>query len=121
MTSINPSTKFVAILSISLFITTALIVNQLSKVAEQLYNNTQFIGSEISRINSSIKEVQAKEKNILSYSEVANYLGITEATLNRLINETDIPYLKVDNRYIFHKAPLDAWLIHKANKYHIQN
>lgn len=121
MFSLNHSIKSAILLSASILLSGAYIGNQLNKIFNQAYNDTQIVSMEISRINGAIKELSSKEKTVLTYSEVANYLGVNDKVLDNLIKKTDIPYLKVDNRYIFHKTPLDAWLLNSANKYDLHN
>lgn len=79
------------------------------------------ISSEISHVWSSIDRLESKDKTYYSWSETVNYLGITDKDLQKLLEQSDLPYLKVNERYIFHKAPLDAWLLNKANKFSIKN
>lgn len=47
---------------------------------------------------------------VLTISEVANYLKVTERTIYRLAGAKRIPAFKVGGSWRFSKADIDAWI-----------
>jgi excisionase family DNA binding protein len=52
----------------------------------------------------------------MTLKEVANYLGVHEVTIYRLIKETDIPAVKLRGQWRFKQDVLDAWLMSRMNE-----
>jgi excisionase family DNA binding protein len=51
-----------------------------------------------------------KEINGLNTSEAAKYIGLSRRTLQRLLDDRQIPYRQVNKRRIIAKHVLDRWL-----------
>ncbi len=51
------------------------------------------------------------EKQCLSISEVAKYLGLTVSTVYRLVKRGAIPGFKVGGQWRFAQDSLEAWII----------
>lgn len=54
--------------------------------------------------------------DILTKKEVAKYLKISIATINRLMKEKKIPYSKINGRVLFLKKRLIQWIESKKVK-----
>lgn len=52
-----------------------------------------------------------KEAEIMTLSEVAQYLKLAEKTIHRLIKKNEIPCVKVASQWRFMKTMIDDWLI----------
>ncbi len=50
------------------------------------------------------------EKNILTLAETAQYLKVSEKTIQRLIGTHDIPCVRVGGQWRFLQSSLDHWL-----------
>ena len=50
------------------------------------------------------------EKNILTLAETAQYLKVSEKTIQRLIGTDDIPCVRVGGQWRFIQSSLDHWL-----------
>jgi len=60
--------------------------------------------------------VNSKVPSIMSKAEVAEYLGRSVPSINRLMKKRAIPFEKVDNEHPkFYKSAIDRWL-HKGTK-----
>lgn len=112
--------KSAIIISVSILISGWLIANEIQKVFNQVYTTTQSIETGLSKVESALNSLEGRENSTFSWGETVKYLNISDKELQRFIEQTDIPYIKVNDRYIFHKASLDAWVLHKANQYHIR-
>ena len=55
------------------------------------------------------------ENEIMTLSEVANYLKIAEKTVSRMITRGEIPCTKVASQWRFMKSMIDDWLISRMN------
>ena len=53
--------------------------------------------------------------NILTTKELANYLKLTEVTVNKYANEGKIPGIKVGSRWRFDKCQIDEQLVSTQN------
>lgn len=88
--------------------------NKIGAQQDTLYETidciNQIVG-ELDDLNASLTG-QIRQKNYLNFKEAADYLGMSQSELEVLIKEkgANIPYLKTDGTYIFHRAALDAWL-----------
>jgi excisionase family DNA binding protein len=52
----------------------------------------------------------ALTKEVLNVAEVAQYLGLSESLIRRLIREKKIPFQKVESRYLFFLPAIKEWL-----------
>jgi PTS system nitrogen regulatory IIA component len=55
------------------------------------------------------------DNEIMTLSEVANYLKIAEKTVSRMITRGEIPCTKVASQWRFMKSMIDDWLISRMN------
>lgn len=86
-------------------------------LAVSLFSGSIVIGDSLNNISNQLQKLQTlgddqSEKNILSLKEAAEYLSIQPQTLQNTIETTSvgIPYLKLEDKYIFTKGGLDKWL-----------
>ncbi len=49
-------------------------------------------------------------KELLTRAEVMEYLRISRGTLDRLIKEHAMPYIKLEQKVLFRMRDVDAWL-----------
>lgn len=56
-------------------------------------------------------EVSSNSRDVLSVSETADYLGISESKVRQLIRRNAIPFLKLDGSYKFFLPALQDWLL----------
>ena len=52
----------------------------------------------------------ARDKEVFSVKELAEYLGISESQLRRLVKEKKIPFLKLNGLYKFFLPNIRKWL-----------
>ena len=101
-------------LGISLIISAKIISNGLEI-------NGRFAGEGVSiglnNINNTINNIMNADnsKDILTISEAADYLGISEDKLNKIINGSDgnktgIPHTTIGNEYLFSRKALNEWV-----------
>lgn len=57
-----------------------------------------------------------EKDDILTKTQVLEYLKISRGSLLRLMNAREIPYYKLARRVLFRKADIDAWLESKRVK-----
>ena len=57
-----------------------------------------------------------KNNNVLTVTEVAEYLGITSDTVYRKARSGDIPALRIGRLWRFPKDVIDDWLKAKLNE-----
>ncbi|GAA0750976.1 hypothetical protein [Clostridium sartagoforme] len=107
------------LLPISIFCLAISLIISASIISNGMQNNGRFIGDGISQglfnINNAISEKNNNNldsKDILSLYEAAEYLGITQDRLMQVINheESEIPYIKVSESFIFSRNALDKWV-----------
>jgi hypothetical protein len=67
----------------------------------------------INNLPNKVVNVEIKNENVLSLEEAADYLGITTMSLEKTVERTSIglPFLKLEENYIFTKKGLDEWLV----------
>lgn len=53
---------------------------------------------------------QIVEKSVYNRRETANYLGMAENTLLKLLNNGTIPHIRAGRRILVPKQALDEWL-----------
>ena len=100
----------IVFLGISLIISAKIISNGLEI-------NGRFAGEGVSiglnNINNTMNADNSKD--ILTISEAADYLGISEDKLNKIINGSDgnktgIPHTTIGNEYLFSRKALNEWV-----------
>lgn len=107
----------IVFLGITILIGSSQIVNQLQLTRFGSNNNvnvnTREIGKGLNRMADEIKNLYSNKKNAMYLSETADYLGLTYKELKYLIEEKklNIPYLKIDNKYVFYRNSIDHWLL----------
>lgn len=58
------------------------------------------------------------EKQLLSESELASYLGVYDDELNKLITKDDtVPFIKIEDVVYYPKMAIDEWLLTGEGKY----
>lgn len=62
----------------------------------------------------------AKDKEILTAKEVADYLNIHPLTVHKYAREGKIPAFKIGTDWRFHKKHLERWIQEKS-AYNLQN
>jgi hypothetical protein len=82
-----------------------------------------WIGNSIisaSKITAPISKVQSNNEDILSFSEAAVYLYLSEDELKWLLDKSHlkdgkgIPYYKIGQKILFSKVALSKWIINNA-------
>lgn len=70
------------------------------------------LNSIASTINNSNRNNEVVERNTFSLETAANYLGVTEDSLIKIIKDKQagIPYIKMGEYYILNKDALNKWL-----------
>ena len=56
------------------------------------------------------------EKDLMTKAEMLEYLRISKGTLDKLMREKGIPFLKLGKRVLFKKSDIDKWLESKRVK-----
>jgi len=51
---------------------------------------------------------------LMTVGELADYFRVTKKTIYRLLEQSDLPGLKVGQQWRFHKALIDQWLQHSS-------
>lgn len=93
------------------------IANQLVTIPRGSSNvnvDTNNISYSLDRIANKLvqsQENEETEKASMYFNDAAIYLGFTPDEFKILIEEKNlnVPYIKLDNRYIFYKVSLDEW------------
>lgn len=84
-----------------------------SNISSGLNNISQGLNG-ISNTIYSIKNQDnlISRKQIYNITDAANYLGISQFELESIVENKDsgIPYVKVNDKYIFNKDALDKWM-----------
>lgn len=57
-----------------------------------------------------LKAIMAGQHSVLTLREAASYLRISPKTLEKLVEDGEIPAVEIDGRYRFPKSNLDDWL-----------
>jgi excisionase family DNA binding protein len=57
-----------------------------------------------------LKAIMAGQHSVLTLREAASYLRISPRTLEKLVEDGEIPAVEIDGRYRFPKSNLDDWL-----------
>jgi excisionase family DNA binding protein len=55
---------------------------------------------------------------LLTRAELMDYLRISRGTLDKLIKNRVIPFIKLDQKVLFRKSEVDRWLESKTIKAH---
>ncbi|MGC5323956.1 helix-turn-helix domain-containing protein [Brevibacillus sp. SYSU BS000544] len=122
----NQSTqKNYLFLGVSIIIGAWFIYNGLGRVSFSADLDTSSITNGLNSIAYRMQEEQpaaniAQKKKLLTESDVVEYLGISRADLTMLIQQTDIPYIQVNQIKFFPVNALDQWLLESGRKYKVQ-
>jgi len=84
-------------------------------------HNTAQIANILVTMSNELNDLNNKkspqEKQILDAVEAAEYLGITEQILAKLLDSKDIPALQINSTYRFSKRALDEWVYEQSKKH----
>jgi predicted DNA-binding transcriptional regulator AlpA len=64
------------------------------------------------------EDLQRQEREIMSKIELAEYLGVSPATINRLMNAPDgVPFYRIapNAHPLFRRSEIDAWISNKQD------
>ena len=56
------------------------------------------------------------QERLLTRKDVMEYLRISHGTLDKIIKNRTIPYIKLERKVLFKKSDIDAWLESKRVK-----
>ena len=59
-------------------------------------------------MNTVVSDPQVKE--VLNTGELAEYLGVSESIVRRMVRERKIPFNKIEGRYLFFLPVIREWL-----------
>jgi excisionase family DNA binding protein len=65
----------------------------------------------------AVEDTKTAESEIMTTSEVAQYLRLSEATIYKLAQSGEIPAVKVGRNWRFKKGAIDGWFEQQANQY----
>jgi excisionase family DNA binding protein len=57
-----------------------------------------------------LKAIMAGQHSVLTVREAASYLRVSPKTIEKLVEDGEIPAVEIDGRYRFPKSNLDDWL-----------
>lgn len=57
--------------------------------------------------------MQDSTATVLTVTEAAEFLRVSQSIIRRLIREKRIPYFQIEGRYLFHLPALEAWISQK--------
>lgn len=103
-------------LGIAIIIGSMQIAQSLDRVSynPEVNVNTSNISNALREIAHQIdqQETVQAQTEAMYFSAAAEYLGLTYKELKVLIEEKnlDIPYIKIDQKYVFYKSSLNEWL-----------
>jgi len=55
------------------------------------------------------------KKITMSVQEVAEILGVSQATIYQMVRERSIPFLKIRSKIMFNKQTIEKWIISIEN------
>ena len=61
-----------------------------------------------------LKAIMAGQHYVLTVREAASYLRVSPKTIEKLVEDGEIPAVEIDGRYRFPKSNLDDWLAQSA-------
>ncbi len=110
----------IVFLGLSFLIGSHVLANALTDFGRRLDIETEDIGSPLRYMASELHEFRqdstrdsetTQEKQTMYLSEAAEYLGFSFKELKFLIEEENIniPYIKINRKYVFYKESLDQW------------
>lgn len=83
--------------------------------------NMTHVGNSLYEISQVLKEDNSLEvqKDIMTMTETAAYMNLYYIDLKRMIEEQNstIPYVKIDEQYIFHKKAIEEWMMENQHAY----
>lgn len=56
------------------------------------------------------------ERTTMTNKEVAEYLGLSDEFIYKLVRQKQIPFMRVGRRILFKKASIDKWLSDLENE-----
>ena len=73
----------------------------------------------VRREEASDPELNPATKKILDVRKAAEFLGVSESIVRRLIRERRIPFFQIEKRYLFYRPVLECWIedqiVHPVN------
>jgi excisionase family DNA binding protein len=97
--------------SIALIISVKIFSTSLEKSAYEIRLGLESINKASGPVvNTSV------ERDVMSIQQASNYLGISDSSLKRSIEnkEIDIPYVRIESNYIFSKQAILKWMESKG-------
>ena len=58
--------------------------------------------------------IRNSEREVLSVKELADYLGLSESIIRRLVKENRIPFIKIEARILFFLPVIRKWLVNMS-------
>ncbi|KRE50707.1 hypothetical protein ASG85_20505 [Paenibacillus sp. Soil724D2] len=49
-------------------------------------------------------------KSVFSVLELSHYLGVSTDCIYAMVRESQIPYIRIRRRILFHKEAIDVWI-----------
>ncbi|RXT15342.1 hypothetical protein [Ammoniphilus sp. CFH 90114] len=87
---------------------------------DQVSNSISNLAYEVGQLNPRNQEHHEPylpiDPGVLTYGQTMRYLGVSGKELDHFINQTNIPYIKLDNKFLFPKEALDQWLLNLGQK-----
>lgn len=62
------------------------------------------------QMSGMLKAIMAGQHSVLTLREAASYLRVSPSTLEKLVDDGELPAVEIDGRYRFPKSNLDDWL-----------
>ncbi|MFS0919846.1 helix-turn-helix domain-containing protein [Brevibacillus sp. 179-C 1.1 NHS] len=118
----EPMIKVVLMLCFTVLIGAWIISDAVKSIAaygDNATHNTAEIANTLAVISNRLHDLhqtqlQGKQDQILETAEVAEYLGISEVVLARLLQDEEIPVIKINGIYRFSKRAVDQWVYEKS-------
>jgi excisionase family DNA binding protein len=64
-------------------------------------------------VRAAVRKPDSPEKKILDVRRAADFLGVSESIIRRLIKEHRIPFFQIEGRYLFYQPSLESWIEEK--------
>lgn len=86
--------------------------NSVQNMSTSLSNSISQIANSISKSNSQDEHSVVTKRQTYDLATAAAYLGINQSQLVAIIEDRSsaIPYIKLNNEYVFYKDALDKWM-----------
>ncbi|KNB74292.1 excisionase [Brevibacillus reuszeri] len=99
------------------------VTKSIAAYGDSATHNTAQIASILVTISNELNGLNDKkaseDKQIFDAAEAAEYLGIAEQILAKLLDSKDIPALQINSIYRFSKRALDEWVYEQSKKHTI--